>query len=99
MKMSESADYRSHFGKFEIEGVKIDVMGELERREGEHWKPTWARTLDLIDLEGVPVRVSWLEEETLGISAAGGWNGRRCAWRSATRSGWCGWCAGTSRAG
>ena len=51
--LSESASYRSHFGKFEIDGVSLEVMGDLQRREGELWKPTWTRTLDLIDLEGV----------------------------------------------
>jgi hypothetical protein len=65
VRLSENERYRSHFGKFEIEGVKLDVMGELQRREGEKWVPTWTRTLDLVDLGGTPVRVSWLEEETL----------------------------------
>jgi hypothetical protein len=64
--LSESDQYRSHFGKFEIDGVNIDVMGDLQRREGDGWVPTWTRTLDLIDLDGIPVRVSSLEEETLG---------------------------------
>ena len=35
VRLSESDQYRSHFGKFEIESVKIDVMGDLQRREGE----------------------------------------------------------------
>jgi S-adenosylmethionine-dependent methyltransferase len=63
---SESPQYRSHFGKFEIGGVKIDVMGDLHRREGDGWAPSWTRTLELIDLDGLPVRVSSLEEEALG---------------------------------
>lgn len=67
----ESADYRSHFGKFEIDGVLVDVMGDLQRREGERWQPTWTRTLDLIDLRGVLVRTSWLEEETLAYIRRG----------------------------
>ncbi len=69
--LRESAVYRSHFGQFEIDGVKIEVMGDLHRREGELWVPTWTRTLDLLDLDGVPVRVSWLEEETLGYIRRG----------------------------
>jgi hypothetical protein len=46
-------------------------MGDLHRREGELWTPTWNRTLDLIDLDGTPVRVSWLEEETLSYIRRG----------------------------
>jgi hypothetical protein len=71
VRLSENDQYRSHFGKFEIDGVELDVMGDLERREGEIWKPTWTRTLDLIDLDGTPVRVSWLEEETLAYIRRG----------------------------
>jgi hypothetical protein len=69
--LSESDQYRSHFGKFEIDGVKIEVMGDLQRREGDGWVPTWTRTLDLIDLDGIPVRASWLEEETLSYIRRG----------------------------
>jgi hypothetical protein len=69
--LSQSDRYRSHYGQFEIEGVKIEVMGDLERWEGEKWVPTWTRTLDLIDLEGTPVRASWLEEETLAYIRRG----------------------------
>jgi hypothetical protein len=69
--LSESPDYRSHFGKFELDGLKIDVMGDLHRREGDRWVPTWTRTLDLLDLDGVSIRVSSLEEETLGYIRRG----------------------------
>ena len=71
MALSESPQYRSHFGKFDIDGVKIEVMGDLQRREADSWLPTWARTLDLLDLDGVSVRVSSLEEETLGYLRRG----------------------------
>jgi hypothetical protein len=43
----------------------------LQRREGDCWVPTWARTLDLLDLDGVSVRVSSLEEETLAYIRRG----------------------------
>ena len=43
-------------------------MGDLHRREGDHWVPT---TETSIDLDGVPVRVSWLEEETLAYIRRG----------------------------
>jgi ubiquinone/menaquinone biosynthesis C-methylase UbiE len=61
----ESPRYRSHFGVFDFDGVKVEISGDLERREGESWAPTWNRTLDLIDLEGDEIPVSWLEEEFL----------------------------------
>jgi hypothetical protein len=69
--LSESSAYRSHFGRFEIDGIKIEVMGDLHRQEGDSWAPTWTRTLDLLDLDGVFVRVSWLEEETLSYIRRG----------------------------
>ena len=48
-------------------------MGDLHRREGDHWVPTTATTETSIDLDGVPVRVSWL----VGRCAFGVGNGRR----------------------
>jgi hypothetical protein len=46
-------------------------MGDLHRREGDRWLPTQTRTLELVDLAGLEVRVSWLEEETLAYIRRG----------------------------
>ncbi|HEY64325.1 MAG TPA: methyltransferase domain-containing protein [Caldilineae bacterium] len=69
--LREGETYRSHFGRFDFEGVAIEVMGDLQRREGENWVPTAATTETTVDLDGVPVRVSWLEEETLAYIRRG----------------------------
>jgi S-adenosylmethionine-dependent methyltransferase len=61
----ESAGYRSHFGRFDFGGVIVEVIGDIHRWEGERWVPTADTTETTVDLDGVPVRVSWLEEETL----------------------------------
>jgi S-adenosylmethionine-dependent methyltransferase len=58
-------EYRSHFGRFRVAGVCVEVMGDLQRREGDGWTPSRTYTEDTIELDGVPVRVAWLEEETL----------------------------------
>jgi S-adenosylmethionine-dependent methyltransferase len=63
--------YRSHFGCFDFDGVVVEVIGNLHRREGEQWVPTAATTETTVDLDGVPVRVSWLEEETLAYVRRG----------------------------
>jgi hypothetical protein len=63
--LRENETYRSHFGRFDFDGVVVEVMGDLQRREGERWVPTAATTETTVDLDGVPVRVSWLEEEVL----------------------------------
>jgi hypothetical protein len=69
--LRESEVYRSHFGRFDFEGVRVEVMGDLHRREGERWVPSAATTETIVDLDGVPVRVSWLEEETLAYIRRG----------------------------
>jgi S-adenosylmethionine-dependent methyltransferase len=61
----ESETYRSHFGRYDLDGLSVEVMGDVQRREGDGWVPTMARTEATVDLEGTAVRVSWLEEETL----------------------------------
>ena len=69
--MKESRSYRSHFGRFDFDGVQVEVMGRLERREGDGWVPTEVVNTESVDLEGMPVRVSWLEEETLAYIRRG----------------------------
>lgn len=71
VEWSESDQYRSHFGRFRMDEVNIEVMGDLERRVGNAWKPSRAATREAVDLEGVPVSTSWLEEESLAYLRRG----------------------------
>jgi hypothetical protein len=61
----EGQAYRSHFGRFDFDGVTVEVMGDLQRRRGDGWVPTMAATRGQVDLDGVRIAVPWLEEETL----------------------------------
>jgi len=61
----QSNSYRSHFGRFDFDGVSVEVMGQIERRNGSVWVCTMVSTTDIVDLDGVAVRVPWLEEEVL----------------------------------
>jgi hypothetical protein len=67
----QSQRYRSHFGRFEFQGVMVEVMGDLMRREQGRWIPTWTCTRTEIDLDGESVSLSWLEEETLAYVRRG----------------------------
>jgi len=61
----QSNSYRSHFGRFDFDGVSVEVMGQIERRNGGVWVCTMVSTTDVVELDGVAVRVPWLEEEVL----------------------------------
>jgi ubiquinone/menaquinone biosynthesis C-methylase UbiE len=67
----EGEYYRSHLGRFDVDGVMVEVMGDLHRREGPDWTPTAAATEATLELDGVPVSVPWLEEETLAYIRRG----------------------------
>ncbi len=69
--LRESQVYRSHIGRFEIDGLSVEILGDLHRREGARWVPTAATTETTVHLDDVPVRVSWLEEETLAYIRRG----------------------------
>jgi S-adenosylmethionine-dependent methyltransferase len=71
VSLRQDETYRSHFGRFNVDGIDVEIMGDLCRREGERWVPTAARTLATAALDGEPVRVSWLEEETLAYIRRG----------------------------
>ncbi len=68
---SENVPYRSHFGRFDFDGLVVEVMSDLEWREGDSWRPIVNVTEMDIELEGVPVTVPWLEEEMLAYVRRG----------------------------
>lgn len=67
----EGEQYRSHFGRFDVDGVTVEVMGDLHRREDDTWVAASPTTAVMVDLEDVPVRVVTLEEETLAYLQRG----------------------------
>jgi SAM-dependent methyltransferase len=67
----ETATIRSHFGRFVIDGVPVEVIGALERRAGDRWVRTFGATRTTVDLDGVPIPVLELEEETLAYLRRG----------------------------
>ncbi len=62
---------RSHFGRFDFDGVPVEVMAGLERRMGDRWLPSFLETEATVDLDGVPVPVLCLEEEALAYLRRG----------------------------
>ena len=67
----ETETLRSHFGRFEIDGIPVDVMAELERKIDGRWVPTFGATHETVDLDDVAVSVLSLEEETLAYLRCG----------------------------
>jgi hypothetical protein len=68
--LRESPIYRSHFGQFDF-GIRVEVMGDLQRRQGESWVPSSVVEATTVDLGGIAVRTSSLEEETLAYIRRG----------------------------
>lgn len=66
-----SHNYRSHIGQFNIDGINVEIMGDLHRLEDGIWRPTYSLTSDTILLGDIPINVSWLEEETLAYLRRG----------------------------
>lgn len=71
VELRENETYRSHFGRFDVRGVTFEVMADLQRREGENWVPSYTITSQEVEVEGVKVNVSWLEEEVLAYMRRG----------------------------
>ena len=67
----EGDGVRSHFGRFMVGGVSVEVMGGLERLIGDRWVSSFCETRDTVDLDDVPVAVLELEEETLACIRRG----------------------------
>ena len=69
--LRESAFYRSHFGQFDFDGVQVEIMACMERREGDAWVATQVSNVEVVAVDGMPVNVSWLEEEALAYIRRG----------------------------
>ena len=71
VQLLESATYRSHLGRLSIDGVVVEVMGDIQRPDGDSWTSTAALTKTMVSLDGEPVPVPWLEEEILAYVRRG----------------------------
>jgi len=67
----ETADVRSHFGRFEIDGMVVEAMGGLEWRRDDRWVPSMLTTATTVDLDGLPVSLPELEEDVLAYLRRG----------------------------
>ena len=63
--------YRSHFGRFDFDGVIVEIMADLHRWEKNAWVPSMALTETVVDLKGLSVCAPWVEEETLAYIRRG----------------------------
>jgi len=67
----EGEVYRSHIGLLSIDDQLVEIFGNLERRQGAQWISSMTGTETNIDLDGISVKVPWLEEEVLAYIRRG----------------------------
>ncbi|MBN1874490.1 MAG: methyltransferase domain-containing protein [Anaerolineae bacterium] len=67
----ENENVYSHIGRFDFDGLKVEVMADLHWRRGERWLASFLSTEATVDLDGIPVRVLALEEEALAYLRRG----------------------------
>jgi hypothetical protein len=69
--LSDDGAYRSYYGRYRIDGVDVEIMGDQQRWQDDKWVDTTAATQTHVDLDGVPVSAAWLEEEWLAYIRRG----------------------------
>lgn len=47
-----NAKIRSHFGKYLIDGMEVEIMGDIQKSAGDHWE-------DIVPLESILDYISW----------------------------------------
>jgi len=72
----ESEKFKSYFGKFEIEGLPVEIMAEWQIKDtkGNWSEPFNASERKLIKLRGEDVYVTMVEEELRVYARLGRWN-------------------------
>lgn len=77
VRYSVKAPYASYFGIFHVDGVKVEVMGELIIRcvdgvidLGDHWA-RWSEHVRLVEVEGMHIPVAPLEWQLVANAMLG----------------------------
>lgn len=73
VEFGRSGIFESYFGVFEIEGVSVEVMGELKERVGDRWLSA-IQKLDCptrVEIEGMSIPVSSLREQLMAYERLG----------------------------
>ncbi|HEX6976902.1 MAG TPA: hypothetical protein VF185_00895 [Patescibacteria group bacterium] len=72
----ESEKFKSYFGKFKINGIQVEIMGEWEilNPKGEWVGPFNGRERMEVEVKGKKVWVTTIEEELKSFMAMGRWN-------------------------
>ncbi|MCD6524108.1 MAG: hypothetical protein J7K48_03820 [Thermococcus sp.] len=65
VKWKESERIRSHFGALVIEGVKVEIMGDIQKKANDEWEPPVDinRYKRFVQIEGMRIPVLDLEYE------------------------------------
>jgi len=65
VRFKESERIRSHFGMLIIEGVKVEIMGDIQKKVNEKWEPPVDinRHKRFVQIEGMEIPVLSLEYE------------------------------------
>ncbi|WP_247729469.1 nucleotidyltransferase domain-containing protein [Halovivax limisalsi] len=73
VSVAESSTIRSHFGAFELDGVRVEVMGDLQKRVDGEWEPPVdvSAHREYVSLAGEPVPVLSLSYEAIAYDRLG----------------------------
>jgi len=75
ISLKESSKFRSYFGKFEVKGIEVEVMGEWQIKEskGEWSIPFDASERKKINLGGQEIYVTTIDSELAMFAKMGRW--------------------------
>lgn len=76
VEWKESEKFKSYYGKFDVEGVQVEIMGEFQIKDN---KGDWGEPYDVnqrvsVELDGVEVFVTPVEMELSMFARMGRWN-------------------------
>ena len=65
VRFSSAENIRSYFGVLVIDGIKVEIMGDIQKRVDDRWEPPVdiSKYKRLVDVEGMKIPVLDLEYE------------------------------------
>jgi predicted nucleotidyltransferase len=65
--------FESYMGVYEIDGIKVEIMGDLREKRGNEWVSLTERLMSpiIIEIDGTPIPVSSLKDQIVSYEKLG----------------------------
>jgi hypothetical protein len=74
VSFQETKQYKSYFGKFNFDGIQVEIMGEWQIKKGDNWSEAYTGLpYGEVTIDGTTVKLTTIASELQMFAAMGRW--------------------------